>query len=70
MAVPLLDLHRQYSTLREQMDKAVLDVLEHDLGKPVLSTNQALLWGCLRACGVGEPVESFGSLLASIESDA
>ena len=29
MAVPLLDLHRQYEQLRSEMDKAVLNVLEH-----------------------------------------
>lgn len=43
----------------------VLDTLEQDLGKPAISTNQALLWGCLKACGIGDPVAGFGSLLAA-----
>lgn len=31
MAVPLLDLHRQYEALKPEMDRAVMDVLEHGL---------------------------------------
>ena len=42
----------------------VLEALETDLGKPAISTNQALLWRCLALCGIGEPVSGFGSLLA------
>lgn len=42
----------------------VLETLEQDLGKPAISTNQALLWRCLRACGIGDPVAGYGSLLA------
>jgi len=41
MAVPLLDLHRQYVPLKAQMDKAVLDVLEH--GKFILGPEVARL---------------------------
>jgi len=29
MPVPLLDLHRQYATIKSEMDRAVLAVLEH-----------------------------------------
>lgn len=42
----------------------VLDTLEQDLGKPAISTNQALLWAALKACGIGDPVTGFGSLLS------
>ena len=42
----------------------VLELLERDLGKPVVSSNQALLWRALRMAGVREPVPGFGRLLA------
>jgi maleate cis-trans isomerase len=42
----------------------VLELLERDLGKPVVSSNQALLWRSLRMVGVREPVPGFGRLLA------
>lgn len=38
--------------------------LERELGKPVITTNQAILWACLRRAGVAEPVAGFGRLLA------
>jgi maleate isomerase len=41
----------------------VLSVLEKDLGKPVISSNQALLWSALREVGVKESIHGFGSLL-------
>ena len=41
----------------------VLDTLERELGKPVLSSNQAFLWRALRAAGVRTPVRGFGRLL-------
>jgi maleate isomerase len=41
----------------------VLDALEQDLGKPVISANQASLWHCLRLSGVNTPVTGFGNLL-------
>jgi maleate cis-trans isomerase len=40
-----------------------LERLEHELGKPVISSNQAGLWRALRLAGVGEPVPGFGRLL-------
>ena len=42
---------------------AILDALEQDLGRPVVSANQASLWHCLRSAGVRTPVEGYGSLL-------
>lgn len=44
---------------------AVLEALEHDLGRPVLSANQVSLWHCLRLSGVRAGVSGYGSLLAS-----
>jgi len=41
MSVPLLDLHRQYEQLKPEMDKAVLDVLEH--GRFILGPEVARL---------------------------
>jgi maleate isomerase len=43
----------------------ILDALEQDLGRPVISANQASLWHCLRASGVRSPIEGYGSLLRS-----
>src|SRR5215472_5278025 len=42
---------------------SVLDMLETDLQKPVLSSNSAMMWLALRACGVNQPVAGFGRLL-------
>ena len=41
----------------------VLAALERDTGKPVISSNQAMLWSALQAVGVDEPIQGFGSLL-------
>jgi maleate isomerase len=42
----------------------VLDILEQDLGKPVLSSATAMMWLALRTVRVGQPVAGFGRLLA------
>jgi maleate isomerase len=42
---------------------AVLEMLERDLGKPVISSNQACLWHALRLAGVREAIPGFGRLL-------
>ena len=41
----------------------MLEILEQDLGKPVISSNQALLWRALRVAGVHSRIEGFGRLL-------
>ena len=41
-----------------------LDLLERDLGKPVISAASAMMWNALRAIGVREPVPGAGRLLA------
>ncbi len=40
-----------------------IEPLERDLGKPVVTNNQALLWACLRRSGLRVPVMGFGRLL-------
>jgi maleate isomerase len=44
----------------------VLEVLEQDLGKPVISSNQASLWQALRLAGVRQAIPGFGRLLREI----
>lgn len=41
----------------------ILDALERDLRRPVVSANQASLWRCLRMSGVHTPISGYGSLL-------
>ena len=43
----------------------VLAELERELGKPVVSSNQALLWQALRLAGAPRAIPAFGRLLAS-----
>ena len=42
---------------------AVLEMLEQDLQKPVISSNSAMMWLALRACGVNQPIAGYGRLL-------
>ncbi|QKW13456.1 aspartate/glutamate racemase family protein [Verrucosispora sp. NA02020] len=42
----------------------VLAAIEEDFGRPVVASNQALLWHCLRICGVAERPPGYGALLA------
>lgn len=41
----------------------ILDALEQDLSRPVLSANQVSLWHCLRLSGVRTSVTGYGNLL-------
>jgi len=41
----------------------ILETLEQDLKRPVISANQASLWHCLRRSGVGDPIAGYGNLL-------
>jgi len=38
--------------------------LESELGKPVVTTNQAILWKALALVGIGDPIQGFGVLLS------
>jgi maleate cis-trans isomerase len=45
---------------------ATLDVIariEADLGKPVVTSNQACFWHCLRSLGIPDRIEGYGRLL-------
>jgi maleate isomerase len=41
----------------------VIEELECELGKPVITSNQALVWHCMRMIGLQDPIEGFGQLL-------
>jgi maleate isomerase len=42
----------------------VVEALEDRLGKPVVTSNQATLWYCLRTCGLDDRVPGLGRLFA------
>lgn len=41
----------------------VIEQIEADLGKPVVTSNQACFWACMRLMGLPTPVEGYGRLL-------
>lgn len=41
----------------------VLEQIERDWGRPVIASNQAALWQCLRMLNVADPVRGYGRLL-------
>jgi maleate isomerase len=41
----------------------IIDALEARIGKPVVTSTQAVLWHLLRLAGVGTPIRGFGRLL-------
>ena len=41
----------------------VIEELEEQLGKPVVASNQAVLWHCLRRLGMGDVVPGLGRLM-------
>lgn len=44
----------------------ILETLEHDLGKPAISANSAMMWHALRIAGVRHCVAGYGRLLESM----
>jgi len=40
-----------------------IEPLERDLGKPLITNNQAILWACLRRAGLSTPMPGYGLLL-------
>jgi maleate cis-trans isomerase len=40
----------------------IVDLLERELGKPVVTTNQAILWAALRTAGVRDSLSGWGRL--------
>jgi maleate isomerase len=45
----------------------VVERLEHDLGKPVVTSQTATLWWALRALAVKDPVRGYGCLLGGMD---
>ncbi len=41
----------------------VIARLENELGVPVITSTQALLWHALRLAGIDDPIEGYGRLL-------
>ena len=41
----------------------IIDALEARIGKPVVTSTQAVLWRLLRLAGVSAPISGFGRLL-------
>jgi maleate isomerase len=44
---------------------AIIERLEQDIGKPVLSTTQVSIWGCLKKIGYQGRIDGYGQLLRS-----
>lgn len=44
----------------------ILDSLEQDLKKPVISSNQATMWMMMKMAGVKTPIKGFGTLLTKL----
>ena len=40
----------------------VIDQIEQKTGKPVITSNQAQMWSCLRRAGVEDQISGFGKL--------
>jgi maleate cis-trans isomerase len=40
-----------------------IEPIERALGKPVVTSNQGMLWGALRDAGIADPVDGYGRLL-------
>ncbi len=41
----------------------IVDALEQKLGKPVICSNQAMMWDVLRRAGINDRIKGYGSLL-------
>jgi maleate cis-trans isomerase len=44
----------------------IIEPLEREIGLPVVTSNQALLWASLRALGLGEAIGGLGKLLTLV----
>lgn len=42
----------------------VVEQIEQSLGKPVICSNQAMIWECLRLAGIDDKITGYGSLLS------
>ena len=43
-----------------------VDELERRTGKPVVSSNQAIIWATFRKVGIKTPIKGYGRLLESL----
>ena len=41
---------------------SIISALEADLGRAVITANQASLWRCLRSCGIYAQIDGYGQL--------
>ena len=41
----------------------VIEEVENKAGKPVISSNQAMMWNCLRMAGIDDVIEGYGRLM-------
>jgi maleate isomerase len=41
----------------------MVDALEREIGKPVVVSNQAMMWDCLRQAGINDRIEGYGTLM-------
>ncbi len=42
----------------------MIAALEEEVGKPVITSNQATFWNAIRTMGLRDRIEGFGSLLS------
>ncbi len=42
----------------------VVQEIESETGKPVITSNQAQMWSCLRRAGIRDPIEGFGRIFS------
>jgi maleate isomerase len=40
----------------------VIDEIENIIGKPVITSNQAQVWSCLRKAGIKDSIQGFGKI--------
>lgn len=78
MHVPYVEAKKAYLEAPEEADAIyipcgswpagpdVVEFLERDLGKPVITSHQAFIWAGLRALKIKEPVKGFGRLLKTL----
>lgn len=41
----------------------IVDELEQEVGKPVVASNQAMIWNALRLAGINDKIDGYGMLL-------
>lgn len=69
-AEPLEDYDVLFLSCTNMRTFDVIETLETDLGTPVVNSNQATFWACLRSAGLGQPVDGLGELFDHAYPDA